>query len=138
MAMLIAIGIIAIVGILNYYKLHSTCNKYFEPYREVSNFISSDEKANQENTALLTSTGTGYLTYYFEKQGKELPNNVFEGNRIEEEHIEKEELLKYDNLYLFEVHSEFNEEIYNFIKENYKLVETNKEWNFSIYELKNN
>ena len=130
--------------------LHLKCSSSGEPYREVSNIIANKKEIYQENSALLTSKGTGYLTYYFEKQGHNLPQNVFEGyteenitqavnkgKMIKTKKIEKESLLNYDILYVFSVSKDFDKNMLNFINENYDLIENNKNLKFSIYEKKN-
>lgn len=141
----IVICIIILIGLIDYYKVHSTCTIYEEPYREGTEFFANTQDVYKDESAILTSSGRGYLTYYFEKQGKVLPKNVFEaytegsitqdnmtqcvvdGKQVDSIDITKEDLLKYDTIYLFEINKIFKEDILNFINENYKLVEKNEE-----------
>jgi len=135
----IVILLICMIACIDYQKVHEDSNSIFEPYREVSSLIASTPDLYEENSALLTSCGHGYLTYYFENQGVKLPNIVFEaqvdtvltkskitkcvsgGKIVDAIDTTLEDLLKYDKLYLFNVHENFKKEVQNFIYENYNL-----------------
>ena len=145
---IIVISIISIVGLKNYYNVRSSSMNYRQPYRQVSNLIANTPEAYQENTALMTSAGKTYLTYYFEKQGYQLPQNVFVGSnennifqvvkngKRHEVNVKQDELLNYDVLYLFNVHIDFSKNLLNFVSKNYNLVKSDTKLKFYTYEKK--
>lgn len=154
-ALLLVLCTVGLIGYSNYLKAHKHVKKINEPYREVSNIIAKKDDIYSGNSALMVSTGTTYLTYYFEKRGYELPPNVYVGddqanNNIDEDlyrviisknvidstGCKLDELLKYDTLYVFDVHEPFEPSVLDFINENYALKSEDEKLYLYVYEKK--
>lgn len=141
----IVIFIIGNIAFSSYKKSHNSRNSIYEPYREASNIIATTPDLYKDDCALLTSCGTGYLTYYFEKKGVKLPNTVYigssakiskyvsKGKVIESTHVNIEDLLKYDKLYLFCVHDKFEEELLTYINNYYDSYTVNQTFGLNLY-----
>ena len=140
------ISIFIILGIITYQNYKTTylnITKIYEPFREFVDVIKQEEDAYKKENALVSSSGTGYITYYFLKQQVPLPNNIYlgklplikavENNQINEREALKEELLEYKKLYIFTVHSDFLPEFWEFINQNFNLEKTNEQLNIKEY-----
>ena len=145
LTIIIVVILFIIIACQNYYKLYIECKLYIDPYREISDVLINSPEIYEENCAVVTSDGKGYLTYYFEKRGKRLPLNAYSqvfgfkqvvknGERVEIKNLEKEELLNYDVLYLCNVSTWFDTDFSDFIKENYNMRETIKQIGIYIFE----
>lgn len=147
---LILILIICLVACLNFKKLHDFRNSIVNPYREVSNFVSNTPNLYEESSVLITSRGKTYITYYFEKKGVKLPNNILEahyycgspqdyltkcvseGKSVDSIHVDIQDLLRYDKLYLFQVIDDFKEYLLDFIDKNYDQYIINPELGLTL------
>lgn len=143
-AFLIVIIIICLIGSKNYMNVHYNPKVIHEPYREVSNKVAAQKDIYTDKSAFLLSCGSGSLFYYFEKQGYEIPENVYIGPNIQRVYYEKdiriyqkatlEELLQYETLYVANIHTPFDDSIIKYIDENFTLVERDDSLNLSVYK----
>lgn len=69
-------SIIIVIAIMNYNTLYKSLTSYRQPYREMANIVAKDERSHDEDTILIVNNGKAFLTYYFQKQGYEIPQNV--------------------------------------------------------------
>lgn len=143
---ILTISILIIVGWQNYYRLLVNYKSSIQPYREFSDILVNSPEVYKEDGAVITSDGIGYITYYFEKRGNKLPLNIYvgtndikqivkDGKRIKEENLKKEELLKYNIIYIFNVNVGFEDDFVDFLYKNFALTKNMKGMN--IYKLKN-
>ena len=146
-ALLLVAVIVGSIGASNYLQVHRSAMSIYEPYRELSDIIVKEDAVYQDDGALVTSDGIAYLTYYFAKRGYPVPPNVYRGSDKLEHVVVKEgnfdpipcetsELLKYNTLYVFEVHAFFEDHMWEFIDENYELRSRDDEISLYIYERK--
>ena len=145
---ILTISILIIVCWQNYYGLYLDYKSSVQPYREFSDILVNSPEVYQEDGAVITSDGIGYITYYFEKRGNTVPLNVYvgrndiqqiikDGKRIEVEDAKKEELLNYNVIYLLNVNRAFEKDFVNFIYKNFTLKEKVEGMFIYIFE-KNN
>jgi len=126
-----------------------TLYPWSQPYRETAEYLSQDRQAFSTNSLIICSYGSGWIEYYFNKRGLIIPDNVVaydydsnptplprlfidKGQYIQPILLSTEDILKYDRLYLFEVHGGFKETFINTIQQNYMLVDENPEFNPSV------
>ncbi|MCL2253018.1 MAG: glycosyltransferase family 39 protein [Lachnospiraceae bacterium] len=95
---------LALMGIIGYSKAISSVTQIHQPYREVAELISAEEKAYLENTLILTSAGDeAWLDYYFRKRGFAVPQNIAFGlTMIRVDGVPSEIVVDYDDLYEFD------------------------------------
>lgn len=134
-----------LIACINYTQLHISQNSLNEPYREISSILSNISNVYEENSAVFISSGKGFLTYYFQKKGVEIPCNVYEaytessmthlsmsqcvnnGLVVNSTPASLEDLLQYDYLYVCLVHKGFDSSILNFIYNNYNVTTIDKD-----------
>ncbi len=149
MIVLIAI-ILIIIGVNGYSDVNVKNKDHEQPYREISNVLAKKEDIYEENCVVYMGVGTEFLTYYFERQEYNLPQNVFEGNRqkilrrivedgkkIEHEKVSLDALLDYDIIYAINIHKNFDDETLEFLSNNYNVTDINKELKIFKFEKTN-
>lgn len=147
---IILIAIFIFIGFTNYRRSHNEIKSIYEPYREVSEFISKQNDIYDGTSAIMVSDGPTYLIYYLQKRGFKVPPNAYgmgyslyraeiNDDVIDRKKCKNEELLKYDTLYIFTVSkTTFSNDIWKIINNNYELKEENNIWQFYTYKKKNN
>jgi len=133
--------------IKSYQKTHY---RMILPYRETAEYLSQDRQAFSTNSLIICSCGSGWIEYYFNKRGFSIPANVVaydysnptaprflrlyidKGQYIQPILLSTEDILRYDRLYLFEVHSTFQETFIDTLQQNYILVDENPEFSPSV------
>jgi len=123
----------------NYQKAYSNRSSTREPYRESAEYLSKDKHTVSEDSLIICSGGSTWIEYYFNKRGFSVPANVAvpgrttalqfidNGQYIQPILLSKEDILRYNRLYLFEVHSFFQENLIDVISQNYILTEERQE-----------
>lgn len=131
-AIVVPIIIVIIIGISNYKQVYSNISIINEPYREASYLLDDNKNIYENNTAVVSSVSTGFITYYFEKRNVQIPRNVFygtndifqyikNGKRTNIKKLSKKTLLKYENIYLLNIDKNFDKKFLKFINENFEL-----------------
>ena len=72
----------------------------------------------------------------FNGYGNGLMQILKNGEKIEEHYLEVDEILEYNNLYLFQINTVFNSKLLDYIKENYELVKTDSNLGYYYYKKK--
>jgi hypothetical protein len=130
----------------NYQKAYTNRNSVREPYREAAEYISKAGQALSANSLVICNSGSAWVEYYFSKRGFSIPANVaiyiaqsttlhlFINNSqyIQPVLLSEKDILKYDYLYLFEVHRLFKEDFIDTIQQNYILIGERQELNQTI------
>jgi uncharacterized membrane protein len=117
-----------------YQKSYSNIASINQPYREFAELLIKEGQANSANSLVICSYGTAWVEYYFSKRGLNIPANVAycqpqdavqqfisNGQYIQPITLSREDFLKYDIIYLFQVWDsvDFPEYFYNAIAETY-------------------
>lgn len=149
-ALLICItAFMMISAVFSYKKCIADTIKAENPYKEASKFIAASDEMFDKNVLVLTSMGTYWSEFYLRPMVAELPLDMASGkgaddvrlyrengNSIKKTPISREDLGKYKRLYLFELHSDFEDSMREFLDENYTLIGTDEKSELSIYEHK--
>ena len=134
------------IGAQNYYLL--TIHPR-DPYRELAEYLAKDEKAQSPaSLTVIASHETalqGWLAYYFDKRGYDIPPNIAylpreeinqglypvpplsifqKDNQKGDRLLTVERLLEYSRLYLYNTHTALSNEWHDIIEQNYVLEET--------------
>jgi len=136
----VLIALFCFISFQNYQDAYSKINKISEPYREVAEHLARDKQIYSQNSLVISSSGSSWIEYYFNKRGFDIPANVArysessfilfidEFKYIQPIIMPDDDILKYDYLYLFEVHSRFHVDFIDKIQENYLLVDERTEY----------
>ncbi|MDR1030641.1 MAG: hypothetical protein LBL76_07195 [Treponema sp.] len=125
------------IGFQNYRRAYLNITAIHEPYRETAEYVSKDRRIYEDDSLILSSSGSAWIEYYFNKRGYTIPCNVAVytkkyqtvnifitgGVYREPLALTEDQLLTYKHLYLFEVHECFPEEYMRNIEKNYPLLE---------------
>jgi hypothetical protein len=129
---------------LNYQKAYSNRNSTREPYREAAEYLSKNKHTISDDSLIISSGGSAWIEYYFNKRGFNIPANVAvsrsstvlqfidKGQYIQPILLPGENISKHDYLYLFEVHSFFSESFIDAIQQHYTLIEERQEFSPSM------
>lgn len=142
---IVMICLFAVVGFSNYSSAIFSVTSISEPYREAAEHLAADSKVYSKDSLVISSTEANtWVEYYFEKRGFKVPNNVAAGSSSisifvkEQQHIEStpifnEDILEYNNIFLFEEHTEFSDSFIKFIEDNYTQAQSYPELDLTVY-----
>lgn len=118
----------------------------FQQYREVAEFLTEEEGIWDEKSLFTGSNRycmlDGFVHYYFEKRGYELPANIISCMALSEQEsrfyqdytqLSEEELLFYDRIYCLRIHMSMDDALQQFLEEHYRLAETYYENGLEIW-----
>ncbi len=139
----IIILLFIIIGYQNYTKVINDSSGIYEPYREASEILVKND-IYTDDSIVITSISKTFLTYYFEKKGGKLPQNVFnsysntqfikDGKIVNDINLTNEDLLKYNKIYIIEIHEFVPTKILDLIKGNYELTKEYQNYGLYIYK----
>jgi len=128
----------------NYQKAYSNGYSAREPYRETAEYLSKDEHTLSTDSLIICSHGSAWIEYYYNKRGFSIPANVAvssqstalqfidKGQYIQPIVLSKEDILRHDRLYLFEVDGCFQDNFLDVIRQNYILTDERQEFSTSV------
>jgi len=126
------------------YKKAPYSTMWGESYRQTAEYLAQDERTLSANSLIICSSGSEWIEYYFNKRGFTIPANaampakstarqfIDKGQYIQPILLSDEEFLRYDRLYLFEVHSNFPENYIDAIRQNYTLIDDRYDFRLSV------
>lgn len=107
-----------------------------EPFREASKWLQSQEDIYDDDVAVLFScygpSIKGCREYYFYRLGETKKVNMI--SQYDKKKMKR--LVKYEKIYLLELHNIFDEKIKSKIKEHYNFVSEKRKESIKVYERK--
>lgn len=137
-------------GVQSYEKGYRLMISPREPYREIAQYCTSAEPSSA-NSLILTDEAeqTGWISYYIEKRGLELPANmgtivlnqvrmtVENGKWVREERmLNDDQFLQFSTLYLLQPHTKISESSMGYINQYYQEKSYDEKLKITIYERK--
>ena len=128
-------------GFQNYRKAYTTITAIYEPYREAAEYLAQDKQAYKPGSLIVSSGGITWVEYYFNKRGFAVPGQVGryseprykktwtldlvidDSQYIQPVTLTEDKLLRYERIYLFEVHNVFLEDFISGVEQQYTLQE---------------
>lgn len=143
-----AVAVLLVVSFaICYRNEYVAIRKPFEPYREAAEYLVEEKGIWDEKSLFMGSNRfcmlDGFVHYYFEKRGYEPPANIAGSMVLSEQEsrfygdytqFSEAELLSYERIYCLRIHMGVDEELQQFLKAHYQLIEERDENGFEIWE----
>lgn len=131
-------------GVLSYQKAMEDTIEAENPYKAAAIYLSENQETLSDSSLIVTAIGKEWVSFYLSPRMEQMPLNFAFGTQefyyyekdgiyVDKVLMQDEDVLQYDTIYMFELHSHFSDKVNQFIEEHYKLQTTDEESNLRVF-----